>query len=102
MTWDPCTRPNTVTLRVAKDTNPVDLKSSIVGHLRSGKTVAVDTIGVATNYIATKAAILARGELDIQGIRLNLIPSLWDYEIKESHDVPIKTGVRWIIEVDGR
>lgn len=101
MTWENSAQPSSVTLRVAKDTIPVNLKTAIVGYLRSGRRVTIDTIGVATNYIATKAAVLARAEMDVRGIRLKLTPALREYEV-DGCEGGIRTGIQWIIEVEGR
>ncbi|MBS3885729.1 MAG: stage V sporulation protein S, partial [Dethiobacter sp.] len=38
---------NNIELRVGGKTAPSLLKSSIVGHVKSGKTVQIDSIGVA-------------------------------------------------------
>jgi len=87
-----------ILLKVANKTAPASLKSSIAGHIMSGKTVQLDSIGVVANYIATKGLILARGQLASQGITLVMTPVFQQLMIENSVDNEIKTAIRWILK----
>ena len=87
------------TLLVGKNTSPIALKTSIVGILTdfSGSIIYLDCIGVAANYIATKAMIMAQGDLSMRGKEMKISPIFKDFEITVPNDSKIKTGVRWVI-----
>ena len=52
-----------IVFRVSGITSPISLKTIIVVNLKLKKKVILDLIGVAPNYIATKAIIMTRGFL---------------------------------------
>ena len=87
-------------LLVGKDTLPHSLKTSIIGFLKDSvdKVVYLDCIGVAANYVATKAIIMAQGELSMSGEVLISNPIYKDFEIKDPKNSKIKTGIRWRIK----
>ncbi|MBS3947203.1 MAG: stage V sporulation protein S [Dethiobacter sp.] len=87
-----------IALRVGGKTAPGLLKSSIVGHIKSGKTVQIDSIGVEANYIATKGLILARGQLAVYGITLVMAPGFQELRMENSVENDIKTAIRWIVK----
>lgn len=88
-----------VTLRVGSKTAPGLLKSSIVAHIRNGKTVVLDSIGVPASYNATKGLILARGQLAVYGIGMTIVPAFQEVVIEkeEEEEKEVKTGIRWIL-----
>ncbi|MBS3983230.1 MAG: stage V sporulation protein S [Dethiobacter sp.] len=89
---------NNIELRVGGKTAPSLLKSSIVGHVKSGKTVQIDSIGVAANYNATKGLILAKGQLAMHGITLVMTPGFQVLKMENSVENDIKTAIRWIVK----
>lgn len=88
---------NIITLKVGGQTNPISLKTAICGHIKDGSIVYLDAIGVAANYVATKAVIMARGQLATMGMELNSSQIFHDLEIKDPKDKETKTAIRWII-----
>ncbi|AGA67687.1 hypothetical protein Desdi_0127 [Desulfitobacterium dichloroeliminans LMG P-21439] len=89
-----------VTLKVGGNTNPIALKAAIAGHLSyGGNTVLLDCIGVAPNYIATKAIILLRGHLSTVGKNLEAYPIFHEVMVDNPTDSPVKTGIRWILDL---
>lgn len=88
---------NEIVLLVGKSTAPGPLKTAAVGYLKSGKTVHLDCIGVATNYIATKAIIMARASLYAEGNELWYIPFYRDYSINNEEE-KVRTGIRWTLK----
>lgn len=89
---------NVMVLKVGGTTVPGSLKTAIVGHLRAGRNVYMDTIGVAANYIATKAIILAKGYLSTVGETLQFNCIFFDCFIGGEEDNQ-KTGIRWILNI---
>lgn len=91
-------------LRVSKDTDPLTLKTAIAGYLRSYGSVRLDTVGVAANYVATKAVILARAALAAEGTGILAEPAFFKAVIdkpraEDASEVGnIKTGIKWIIK----
>lgn len=88
-----------ITLKVSgKTTAPTALKSAIVGHIKDGRTVYLDSIGVLANYVATKGLILARGQLLMQGTDLSMTPVFQELKIDDPTDKEFKTAIRWILK----
>jgi len=87
----------TITLKVGSKTAPASLKSSIAGHIKSGRIVVMDSIGVPANYVATKGLILARGALAVQGIGLSMVPTFQEQIIDSKVEREVKTGIRWVL-----
>ena len=85
-------------LLVGKATSPGALRTAAVGHLRKGKVVHLDCIGVAANYVATKTIIMIRAFLSTMGYELEYTPIYKDYILKDSED-RIKTGIRWTLTI---
>jgi len=89
------------TLPVSKNTKATLLATASVNYLKSGNVVYLDCIGVAANYIATKAIILINSQLFIRGLKLMYTPIFQDFELKEPTDgKSIKTGIRWVLTLD--
>ncbi|MEL1136272.1 stage V sporulation protein S [Desulfitobacterium sp. THU1] len=88
-----------ITLKVGGNTNHNALKTAIVGHLSDGKMVLLDCIGVAPNYIATKAIILVRGHLVTVGKGLEVYPIFSEIMVDNPTDSPVKTGIRWVLDL---
>lgn len=88
----------TVTLKVCKETNTGALKTVIISNLAEGKTVFIDTIGVAANYIATKATIMVRDQLTTKGQALK-VEQIFTVQAIESEPEIKRTGIRWILSV---
>ncbi|MGI1660140.1 MAG: stage V sporulation protein S [Desulfitobacterium sp.] len=90
-----------IVLKVGGNTNHNALKTTIVGHLSSGenKMVLLDCIGVAPNYIATKAMILVRGHLSTVGKGLEAYPIFCEITVDNPTDSPVKTGIRWVLDL---
>ena len=74
------------------------LKTKATNHLKMGDEVYLDCIGVASNYVATKAIINIQAYLSTMGLTLEYTPIFHDYTIKGSDN--IKTGIRWILNLD--
>lgn len=87
-----------MSLKVGGKTDPANLKLTIIKYLTGGEEkVYLDTIGVAANYVATKAIILARSQLSMKGLELKAVPVYYEAEIADPMDNTIKTGIRWIL-----
>lgn len=86
---------NIVVLKVSGTTALHALKTAVVQYLVSNKVVYLDCIGVAPNYLATKAVINVRAHLTTIGARLNADPIFHDICIDDGR---IKTGIRWILK----
>ncbi len=89
-----------VNLKVGSKTDVNSLKTSIVGNIKAGETVIINAIGAGANYIAVKAIIMARGQLNSCGCSLFADPSFHDYEIESPVTSSIKTGIRWILKLN--
>lgn len=88
-----------VNLKAGSKTDVNSLKTSIVGNIKAGDTVIVNTIGVGANYVAIKAIIMARGQLNSCGCSLIAEPSFHDYEIDTPTTSSVKTGIRWMLKL---
>lgn len=86
-----------VELKVSSSTIPSRLKSAIVGYVMDGKVVSLHSIGVPANYVAVKSIILSRGQLQIQGMDLKLVPSFKEVEIINPIDKDTKTAIKWTL-----
>lgn len=86
-------------LLVGKRTSPASLRTAAVAQLKMGRTVHLDCIGVAANYIATKSLILIRAYMSTMGKELKYIPIYKDFVIKDSKS-NVKTGIRWTLQID--
>lgn len=84
-------------LLVSGVTTANSLKASIVGNFKDNNTIYLDSIGVAANYVATKAIILTRAELFKTGEKLDITPIYKDFEIKDPQNAKVKTGIRWVL-----
>lgn len=93
-------RAQEIALKVGGNTNPGSLMTAIVGYLRSGRVVYLDCVGVAANYIATKAIIMVRGHLMMVGKTISPVPIFLDVVI-DGTDERHKTAVRWEVRIDG-
>lgn len=87
-----------VILKVSGQTVPHALRSAVGGYISDGKTVSLDCIGVAPNYVATKVIIMVRGYLATRGKVLDAYPCFCDIKLDNPvSDVSVKTGIRWIL-----
>lgn len=86
-----------IVLKVSGKTPPSNLKSAIVGYIKDGKTIYLDSIGVMANYVATKALVLSKGQLSMQAINLIMTPAFQELKIDEPIDKDVKTAIRWIL-----
>ena len=90
-----------ITLPVSKTTQARSLAIAATNYLKSGNIVHLTCIGVATNYIATKAIIFIKASLATIGYNLIFTPIFYEFSIKEPTDgTAIKTGIRWILSLD--
>lgn len=90
-----------MTLKVSNKTSVYALTTAAAGYLKSQGIVFVDCIGVAANYIATKAIIQTIAAISCMGLKVNHRPIFKDYVIDEPMDTSsIKTGIRWILSLD--
>lgn len=90
-------REEEVVLLVSKSTNPASLRMAAAGHLREGKIVHLDCIGVAANYVATKTIITTRAFMLTLGYELEYTPIYRDYLLNGTNS--IKTGIRWTLAI---
>lgn len=91
---------NEIVLKVGGITNPGSLKTAIIGHLTAGKLVQATCIGVAANYIVTKAIIMVRAHLQMVGKEMNFEPYFMDVTIEDKNginDGAKKTAIRWVM-----
>ena len=90
-----------IILPVAKSTPPSSLKVAAVNYLKTYKAVHLDCIGVAANYIATKAIIMIRAHLFTTGDELIYVPIYKDFKLRGTEN-KIKTGIRWTLTLHKR
>lgn len=88
----------TINLKVGRKTDVISLKTSIAGNIKSCETIYIDTIGMGSNYVAIKAIIMARGQLNSMGYALVANPYFKEYEINDPIDSSIKTGICWVLK----
>ncbi len=90
---------NKKVLMVGGKTSPVALKTSIVGYFNDLNDIIIylDCIGVAANYVATRAIIMAKTELAMREKVLRCDPIYKDFEIQNPENAKIKTGIRWTL-----
>jgi len=85
-----------IILPIRKSTPPSSLKVAAVNYLKTYKAVHLDCIGVAANYVATKAIIMIRAHLFTTGDELIYVPIYKDFKL-EGTENKIKTGIRWTL-----
>lgn len=91
---------NTIKLLVSGETRVSALRAKATNHLKIDDEVYLDCIGVAANYVATKAIINIQAYLSTVGLALKFTPIFHDYTINGTDD--IKTGIRWILNIDNQ
>lgn len=89
-------------LKVGGNTPPASLKLVIIKYLKDKglEKIYLDTVGVAANYVATKAIIMARGQLSTMGLELKAVPIYYEAEIANPIDSVVKTGIRWLLNIE--
>jgi stage V sporulation protein SpoVS len=86
----------TEVFRVGKNTTVGSLKKALVSSLEKGKIVYVDSIGVASTYVAVKAIILTHGEMASRGFKVESVPTFLTITIGEQRVT--KTGIRYVLK----
>lgn len=87
-----------VVLLVSGKTAPGALRTAAVEHLKKGKIVHLDCIGVASNYVATKAIILIKAYLSTMGQEVKFTPIYKDFVLMDTKS-EVKTGIRWTLKL---
>ncbi len=87
-----------IVLPVGKGTSASSLKVAAVNYLKKYRAVHLDAIGVAANYIATKAIIMIRAHLFTMGQELEFAPIYKNFALKGSEN-RVKTGIRWTLRI---
>lgn len=80
-----------ITLKIGKETNPINSAKSLVENVIHHTKVNVDVIGMAANYVAVKTFILAKNQLLERGYVVSFSPSYVDLTTPNGQ----KTAIRW-------
>jgi stage V sporulation protein S len=81
-------------IRVAAASRSTAVAGAIAGVMREKEQVDVQAIGAGAVNQATKAVIIARGYLELDGIDIVCVPSFVEVMIDEQE----RTAVRWSVE----
>jgi stage V sporulation protein S len=81
-------------IRVAAASRSTAVAGAIAGVMREEEQVDVQAIGAGAVNQATKAVIIARGYLELDGIDIVCVPSFVEVMIDDQE----RTAVRWSVE----
>jgi stage V sporulation protein S len=81
-------------IKVAAASRSTAVAGAIAGVMRENEQVDVQAIGAGAVNQATKAVIIARGYLELDGIDIVCVPSFIEVMIDDQE----RTAVRWSVE----
>jgi stage V sporulation protein S len=81
-------------IKVAAASRSTAVAGAIAGVMRENEQVDVQAIGAGAVNQATKAVIIARGYLELDGIDIVCVPSFVEVMIDDQE----RTAVRWSVE----